>query len=234
MKNDRRRDFRFHPPNIRVEAGNLSLTLLNLGRSGMNIQSHGPAPIVCGDEYPFRLDDGNDSVEVLGRVRWVDSPAAGNAETGGSPGQKAGIAFLEVLSAAPSGIWLNLMPRQDPSPQDGPDPGSEPEIDAGSEALPTGERLIEMVEPRDGSTVATPVIEIVGRLDETQAVVSISINGVPATLEGSRFLSTVRLKRGNNKISATLHKSSGGYSTCLLGTLKLDPGWKTTRRWLLE
>ena len=76
MKNDRRRDFRFHPPNIKVTAGNLSLTLLDLGRAGMNIESRGPAPIACGDEYLFRLDDETDSVEVLGQVRWVDFPAA--------------------------------------------------------------------------------------------------------------------------------------------------------------
>lgn len=234
MKNDRRRDFRFHPPNIKVTAGNLSLTLLDLGRAGMNIESRGPAPIACGDEYLFRLDDETDSVEVLGQVRWVDFPAADREAATGTPAQKAGVAFLEILSAAPSGIWLNLMVRQDPSPEEESEPRSEPEMGVGNEDLPGGEQLVEMVEPKDGATVASPVIEIVGHLDEAQAVVSITVNGVPATIEGNRFLSTVRLKSGENKISATLHRSTGGYSTCLLGTLKLDPRWKTARRWLLE
>lgn len=226
---DRRQDFRFHPPNITAEAPRLRMTLLDLGRSGMSVESHGPAPIACGDEFPFRLDDGTDSVEILGQVRWAEHSAPDQRDVDRSPRRKAGIAFIRILTAAPPGIWKKLIPWDDTDPQEHLDPGSEQESPRGIEDLPAGGQLIEMVAPADGAKVASPVIEIVGRVDAALAVVSVSVNGVAATLEGNRFLSTVHLKRGDNKISATIHKSTGGYKTCLLGTLKLDPRWNASR-----
>ena len=230
MRDNRRRDFRFHPPNVKVTATHLKLTLLDLGRSGMNIESQGPASVEIGDEHIFRLEDGANVVEVVGQVRWVTSPSGERTPgTGKAIRQKAGIAFVEVLSEAAEGMWKDLTPRREPSLGDPPRSAGGFEKGEDREADPVDDRKVVMIEPQDGDTVSTPVIEVVGTLDDSLQVHTVVINGAPATLEGSRFVSKVRLKSGANKISATVHKRTGGYNTFLLGTVTLDPLWKTAR-----
>lgn len=230
MRDNRRRDFRFHPPNVRVTATNLRLTLLDFGRSGMNVESQGPATVECGDELLFRLHDGDNVVDVLGQARWVASPS-GEKGAGASKAirQKIGVAFLEILSESPGGMWANLIARHDAMAEDA---GASEFGDQGSEG-PTGDPptgVVRMVEPRDGDFVDSPVIDVVGDLDTSLAALSVSINGSPATLEGARFSTKLRLKAGPNKISAMIHKSTGGYNTYLLGTVTLDPRWRESRR----
>lgn len=230
VRANRRRDFRFHPPNVRVTATNLRLTLLDLGRSGMNVESQGPATVASGDELLFRLHDGPNVVDVLGQARWVASPSGEmGSRASRTIRQKIGVAFLEVISESSEGMWKNLVARREPlSGDDGVSTIEDRDRDGATLTPPEG-RVVWMIEPRDGDAVTTPVIKVVGEVAVSSEVLSVSINGAPAALEGSRFRLRVRLKAGPNKISAMVHKSTGGYNTYLLGTVTLDPRWRESR-----
>ena len=82
--------------------------LLNLCPNGLAIRGPGVNDIKVGQQHLFVVTDRGQTFEVAGEVRWTTHEAEG----GGS--EKAGIAFVDVLSAEPHGLWAGVCRHHSP------------------------------------------------------------------------------------------------------------------------
>ena len=78
--------------------------------------------------------------------------------------------------------------------------------------------------PAGGSTVSTPSVVVSGSASDTGALASVSVNGVPATLEaGGAWSATVPLAAGANTLTATATDQAGLTKSAFVGVTYSPP-----------
>ena len=210
---ERRLHPRFSLPRCHVYSGGERMHLLNLGRSGMAIESFGRCNFSRSEDHRFVLDDEKNSIEVVGNVSWVSSSWVDAEQVPGTGlVQTVGVSFREVVSPYRVGLWRGIESWVIPSENTDHElvPLVEtPAIQARPPAL--------MESPRDGDSTTERFITVEGRLREPKSVSRVRINDVEATVDGARFTARVHLTRNVNYLCAVVSHWNTIDSTCFLG-----------------
>ncbi len=204
---------RFGVPRCHVYSDGDRMHLLNLGRSGMAIESFGRCSFSRSENHRFVLDDELHSIEVLGNVSWVSSFWVNDASVPGTGlVQTVGVSFREVISAYPIGLWRGIESLGPPSTHSDRDlvPAAEsPAISARPAAT--------MDKPRDGSVTASRFITVEGYFRDPGSTESMTINGIEASIEDDRFSARIHLTQDVNYLCAVVSHFNTIDSTCFLG-----------------
>lgn len=210
---DRRLRPRFSVPRCHVFSGGKRVHLLNLARAGMAIESFGRCAFSRSENHRFVLDDGMNSIEVVGNVSWVASSWVDDTQVPGTGlVQTVGISFREVISPYRAGLWRNIESRVLPSSNTGQDLVSIAESPAAMVRPPA-----TMDKPSDGSITSERFIAVEGYLRDPDATTTMTINGFRATIIGGRFSARVQLTGDVNYLCAVLTHWNTSDSTCFLG-----------------
>ena len=213
---DRRLHPRFGVPRCHVYSDGERLHLLNLGRSGMAVESFGRCNFSRSEDHRFVLDDEVNSIELVGRVSWV---ASSWVEDGQIPGtglvQKAGISFQQVITPYRVGLWRAI------------ESWILPEEDRARELVPLAEYPAAlsrppaiMLQPRDGAVFQSRFVTVEGRLrDGNGAATTVTVNGTPARIAGDRFSVRVHLAHEVNYLYAWVDRWNTADSRCFLGKI---------------
>ena len=223
---ERRIHPRFGVPRCHVFCGGERMHLLNLGRSGMAIESFGRCNFSRSENHRFVLDDGINSIEVLGTVTWVSSSWI---EEGQLPGtglvQTVGVSFREVVSPYRVGLWRAIESWVIP-------PG-----DTARDLVPLAESpvaltrpIATMMEPRDGAIIRSRFTTVEGRLRDPNGVARLTVNGAEARIEHDRFNVRVHLAHETNYLYAVVLNWNSVGTTCFLGKVFRDlQSWRRER-----
>ncbi len=210
---NRRINPRFGVPRCHVYSGGERVHLLNLGRSGMAIESYGRCNFSRSENHQFVLDDGVNSIEVVGNVSWVFSSWLDDEQLPGTGlVQTVGISFQEVLTPYRVGIWRGIE-----SLVIAPENSGQPLVPLADNTAEITRPPVIMDKPHDGSVFSSRFISVEGDLQNSETVSRIRINGFEASIDGSRFSARVQLSRNVNYLCAVISHWNKVDSTCFLG-----------------
>ncbi len=222
---ERRFNPRFGVPRCHVYSGGERMHLVNLGRSGMAIESFGRCNFSRSETHRFLLDDSINSIEVLGNVSWVSSSWVDDDQLPGTGlVQTVGVSFLEVLSPYRVGVWRSIESLVI-NPQSN-EPLLAPLADSPAER---SRPLVVMDRPHDGSVSTSRFISVEGSLQDSETVSRLKINGFEATIEGDQFSARVQLTRSVNYLCAVVSHWNKVDTACFLGKIIRESEESTPR-----
>ena len=189
--------------------------LLNLGRSGMAIESFGRCSFSRSENHRFILDDELHSIEVLGNVSWVSSTWVNDANVPGTGlVQTVGVSFREVISTYPIGLWRGIESSGPPATH------SDRDLVMGADSPAILARpAATMDKPRDGSVTSSRFITVEGYFRDSGSIEGMTINGIEASIEDDRFSARIHLTQEINYLCAVVSHFNTIDSTCFLGKI---------------
>lgn len=171
--------------------------IMDLSRTGMAIEAQQSFPV--GDIHGFLISNRTHQLEVDGRIQWCRAQSASGA-TSGSRVQifQIGVAFTKIHTANPEGIFAGLR-------TDGDKAGSEFFVEPERPVEPGKTKpLVTIVTPRDGSTVYSSPVTVLGIIQGPLHDLPLEVEGVKAKIDGEWFEAEIPLEPGSNKISAVI------------------------------
>ena len=170
---------------------------MDLSRTGMAIEAQQSFPV--GEAHGFFLSNRTHQLEVDGRVQWCRAKSVPDESTGlSAQTYQIGVSFTKIHTVEPQGIFAGLR-------TDGDQALSEFFVEPERPVQPGSTKpLVTIVTPRDGSTVYSSPITVLGIVQGALHDLPLEIEGVAAKIDGEWFEAEIPLSPGSNHISAAI------------------------------
>jgi hypothetical protein len=213
---NRRRHPRLRVVMVVARSENGAAEIMDLSRTGMAIET--PQSIPVGAVQKFQISNRTHQLEVDGRVQWCKTKSISGSTTEESDTLfQVGVAFTKLHTEKPEGIFAGL--RADSA-------RSEEEFFVEPERqVETGNNkpLVTIVTPRNGSTVYSSPVTVLGIVQGPLHDMPLEVEGVEAKIDGEWFEAEIPLELGSNRISAAVPSQGSVLYRSPVIEVTLDP-----------